>query len=116
MHDAKPKSPYKAPLKSIPEKYMVEPITYIVYLAPGHGLDKLSETIGRDITPYVGHVLDLDYYVKHDQVVFLAERVDDELLEAIRSDVGVQQVEYNPTWPIDDFPEQQQQGEGYGPQ
>ncbi|KAM7188972.1 hypothetical protein V8F33_010306 [Rhypophila sp. PSN 637] len=111
--DAKP---YKAPLTPEgidPEKDLLEPISFIVYLAPGHTLQKLSEAIGRDITPHVRNVLDFDYYVKNNQVVFVAERVDDKLLDDIRSDVGVQHVQYNGKWKSEDFFQQQ---DGNGPQ
>lgn len=110
------KKPYKAPLTpegTDPKKDLVEPISYLVYLTPGHGLEKLSKAIGRDITPHVRNVLDFEYYVKNNQVVFVAERVDDKLLDAIRSDIGVEQVQYNGKWRLDDILQQQ---DGDGPQ
>ncbi|KAK3314307.1 hypothetical protein B0H66DRAFT_537554 [Apodospora peruviana] len=108
--------PYKAPLTpegTDPKKDLVEPISYLVYLAPGHTLEKLSEAIGRDITPYVRNVVDFDYYVENNQVVFVAERVDDKLLDDIRSDTGVEQVQYNGKWRLDDILQSQ---DGDGPQ
>lgn len=89
-------APYKAPLQ--PEDVDprdMDPVSYLVYLTPAHTLQKHSEAIGRDIMPYIRSILDLPYYTERGQVVFSYDRVDDEMLDDIRSDRGVELVEYN---------------------
>ena len=56
---------------------------------PGHSLEAHSKTIQQDLTPYTPIVLrDSD----KDRVAYAIKRVDDELLEAIRADLGVAEV------------------------
>jgi len=93
---------YKAPLhpEVVDPKFLEPDLSYLIYLARGHTLQKHSEAIDRDITPYIREILKLPYYVERDQVVFSCERVDDKMLDDIRSDPGVERVEYNGQWKL----------------
>ncbi|KAK3332696.1 hypothetical protein B0T19DRAFT_398439 [Cercophora scortea] len=89
--------PYKAPLGP-KDSRILEPIIYLVRLAPGHTLEKHSEAIGRDIQPYVVMILNMEKYRVRNQVLFTCQGVDDKMLDDIRLDPGVERVDYDGGW------------------
>ena len=87
MTDA-PSQPYKAPLfnDDLPPGSVV-PDAYVVYLAPGHSIEAHKAVVGHEIN--VDIVLDRLY---PDKLVYGAH-MSREVLEAVRSDRGVEMVE-----------------------
>lgn len=71
---------------------------YGVYLFPGHSIEQHSAAIKTDLTPYITHIFDKHYT---DRVVYSARNVDNSLLAAIRSDLGVEYVTYDYSVEID---------------
>jgi hypothetical protein len=65
---------------------------YGVYLFPGYSLEQHSEFIKNDLTRHIMHIFDTLYT---DRVVYSSRNVDDLLLAAIRSDPGVEAVNYD---------------------
>jgi hypothetical protein len=62
---------------------------YLASLCPSHSLEAHSKAIHQDLTPYTPIVLhDSD----KDRVAYSIKRVGDELLKAIRADLGVEEV------------------------
>ncbi|KAF2788717.1 hypothetical protein K505DRAFT_341860 [Melanomma pulvis-pyrius CBS 109.77] len=79
----------KAPMRycdNLADGFSVAPETFIVYLRPGHSFKHHSHAVGRDMTPYVEHSFDQLYPEK---VVYNCVNVNDDLLDAIRNDPGV---------------------------
>lgn len=67
------------------------PESYTVSLAANYSLEEHSETIHHNMTP---HIVGFSHFPKHkDQIKYIAEGVNDELLSAIRSDHKVELVE-----------------------
>jgi hypothetical protein len=64
---------------------------YGVFLFPGHSLEQHSEFIKTDLTPHIMHIFSFD----KNRVIYSARDVNDLLLAAIRSDPGVEYVEYD---------------------
>lgn len=83
---------YQAPMRfwGAPEEIYSE--AYTVYLFPGHSLQQHFEAIYEDLKPYNLGVLDAIYL---DKVVYVVQKVNDEMLAAIRSDPGVEFVDYD---------------------
>jgi hypothetical protein len=81
---------YEAPLRGEPDD--IVPGNYAVYLFPNYSLEQHSRTIKTDIALHIMNIFDTLYY---DRVVYSAQDVDDSLLAAIRSDPGVEAVEYD---------------------
>lgn len=88
---------YRAPLHNCDYESLV-PNSYVIYLTPGHSLEKHSEAVGKDIKPFVHHVFDM--YTE--KVVYVGRPVDGGLLEAIRADEGVELVECEDEPQLDD--------------
>jgi len=80
----------KAPYKKIESSpYSDGPRGYFVYLLPGHTLAQHSAAIGRDIQPHISRVLDS---IHKDRTVYIGKNIDEELLDLIRMDKGVEYV------------------------
>ena len=80
----------KAPVNKIDSpRFSCVPGGYFVYLLPGHTLAQHSAAIGRDIQPYIFTVLD---YIHKDRTVYAGRGIDEELLDLIRMDKGVEYV------------------------
>ena len=79
----------KAPLRGDWPEEEIVPHIFSVILSPGHSLEAHSEAIHRDLTPYVSSVL---HDTKKHRVLYGGERVDDEILRAIRADLGAEEV------------------------
>jgi hypothetical protein len=82
---------YYAPLHlaDLPADLLI-PSRYVVYLSPTHSLDEHSRFVGTDMTRYIEMIWDQLF---PDKVVYVADRVSDDLLDKIRRDRGVEQVE-----------------------
>jgi hypothetical protein len=86
-------APYEAPLRSLggkPEDLV--PGNYGVFLFPGHSLEQHFKAVKIDLTPHIMYIFDAIY---KDRVVYSARNIDDGLLAAIRSDPGVEVVDYD---------------------
>ena len=79
----------KALLNKIESPGSAWPGGYIVYLHPGHTLAQHSAAIGRDIQPFVFTVLRL---IHKTRTVYIGKNIDEELLDLIRMDKGVESV------------------------
>jgi hypothetical protein len=93
-------APIRAPLGICRPEYPHAPGGYIVHLRPGHTLWQHSAAVGRDMQPYVRHIFDSLY---PDHIMYTGGGIDEELLDLIRRDKGVQSVREECTgrWPID---------------
>src|SRR3954452_18753158 len=83
----------KAPLRpphSNPDNII--PGSYIVFLFPGQSLEQHSGVVKMDLLKYVRHIYEILYPEK---VVYHAENVGDALLATIRSDSGVDLVDFD---------------------
>lgn len=83
-------TPYIAPLQSQP-KDMILPGRYIVTLVLGHSLADHEAVVGRDLAPF----WERQFKLLEPQVVYSVRNVDDELLQAIRSDPKCERVDYD---------------------
>lgn len=63
-------------------------------LRPGRKLSSHSKAMNKNLTAYIGYVFDYPFF-HPDKVYYRAENVDDEMLGLIRSDLGVEYVEYD---------------------
>jgi hypothetical protein len=81
----------KAPLQKVGQdpRYPAVPGGYIVRLRPNHTLAQHYTAVGRDMQPHVRGILDQIY---KDRIVYTASGVDEELLDLIRMDAGVEHV------------------------
>ncbi|KAF2112643.1 hypothetical protein BDV96DRAFT_602033 [Lophiotrema nucula] len=84
----KDNEPYRAPLYGADDPDRIAG-WYIIDLKPGHTIEKHSAAVGTDMKKYLKERLKSLY---PDRVVYGATEVDDELLEKIRADEGVQKI------------------------
>lgn len=79
---------YQAPLQGAdnPNRVMG---WYVVDLKPGHDIEQHSAVVGTDMNKYIKNVLRSIY---PDRDVYHAVDINDDLLDAIRKDTGVQVV------------------------
>jgi hypothetical protein len=85
---------YEAPWGNNPSPEDRVPDAYSIYLRPGYTVTELSETIGRDVSVFISSFSPSD----NGAVWFHIRGVDDGLLAAIRSDPGVETVEWMPIY------------------
>ncbi|CZR55855.1 uncharacterized protein PAC_05743 [Phialocephala subalpina] len=82
---------YEAPLRSYGSPEEVIPGSYAMWLYPGHSLQQHFDVVLADLKVHISGTLHA--IVKH--VIYIASNVDDELLAAIRSDPGVDAVDFD---------------------
>jgi len=63
--------------------------SYLVELRPDHSFDQHCVAVGTDVRPYLRKILS----AFQDRVVYTCENVNDELMNTIRADRGVQLVQ-----------------------
>jgi hypothetical protein len=92
---------YRAPLQvpNVPDIYLALD-EYIVHLSTAHTLHAHCQIIGIDMDPYISATFNVSNSGK---IAYLAKGVSNELLETIRSDRGVELVQYNYKLPIESF-------------
>ncbi|KAF2153968.1 hypothetical protein K461DRAFT_277030 [Myriangium duriaei CBS 260.36] len=81
---------YQASLGPVPEQYKAG--HYAVGLRPGHTLDMHFRAIGCDLTAYMKRPILI--FPDGSGAVYFVHSIDDNLLTIIRSDPGVEHVEY----------------------
>jgi hypothetical protein len=83
-------SPYKAPLYCPPSPSDIIPDSYLIMLFPGRTLQDHFSIIGVDMKPYFHSSFGEQVFGR---VLYSVYSVNEEVLERIRSDIGVQRVE-----------------------
>jgi hypothetical protein len=84
---------YEAPLFNFNSQYPVIPNHYIVILRPGNTMAKHKLAIGASMGPYFNKILNEWAAERYNYSIYNCKHVGDDLLKAIRADLGVELVE-----------------------
>jgi hypothetical protein len=84
-----PEVPYKAPLPDEDPEFPRARGEFDVYLFPGHSMEEHSRVVGEDMEKY-----DLHFWLfDKERIAYWAKGIDENLLERIRADPGVEFLE-----------------------